>query len=435
MTRPILQYRPLDRGFLLCLHGRGFGLRTGSGPCAPCPGNLHGRDRLTPARARVFLPDGRLVETHTVPLRWQRALPWLASMATDPERVGGSLAFWGVGPAPAPVPGLRGALLPQLDTRGNPWRATWGISLTSPADRDGHGPPAEVHAALGAGLPRGRRLDLHQGPGPGHPGHRGAGRRPGHAAQRAAGAARLPGGRRRFPGALRGRIPAPGRGPQARPDPPPARAQARPPALGRPADGGPQPPHERIPDHRHHRAHPGRAARAVERRRPGPVDPPQPQAGGAAGAAGQGRHPGGRPPLRRRLDPARGPGDPGGRHHPGGAPVGGLHRTGGAGGAQGAAARPGPRGAVLPGPAGHAVRQAARGPDPQPHRSLGVPHPGRRPAQGGRLPGAHPRSPGRIRRRAPAARQGAPRRAPAGGKRGPGGARKAWTDRSPPTGP
>jgi hypothetical protein len=30
---------------------------------------------------------------------------------------------------------LRGALLPQLDTRGNPWRATWGISLTSPADR------------------------------------------------------------------------------------------------------------------------------------------------------------------------------------------------------------------------------------------------------------------------------------------------------------
>ncbi|MGA2080916.1 MAG: DEAD/DEAH box helicase [Holophaga sp.] len=134
MTRPILQYRPLDRGFLLCLPGEASAgdwqraLRN-------LPGNLHGRDRLTPARARAFLPDGRLVETHTVPLRWQRALPWLASMPTDPERVGGSLAFWGVALRLLQSLVLRGALLPQLDTRGNPWRATWGISLTSPADR------------------------------------------------------------------------------------------------------------------------------------------------------------------------------------------------------------------------------------------------------------------------------------------------------------
>ncbi|MDR3673105.1 MAG: DEAD/DEAH box helicase [Holophaga sp.] len=135
MTRPILQYRPLDRGFLLCLQGEAAVadwqriLRT-------LPGNLHGRDRLTPARARVFLADGSLVETHTVPLRWQRALPWLASMAADPGRVGGSLAFWGVALRLLQSMVLRGALLPQLDTRGNPWRATWGISLTSPVDRE-----------------------------------------------------------------------------------------------------------------------------------------------------------------------------------------------------------------------------------------------------------------------------------------------------------
>ena len=134
MTRPILQYRPLDRGFLLGLEGDASAadwqrvLRS-------LPGNLHGRDRLTPARARVFLADGRLVETHTVPLRWQRALPWLASMTQDAERVGGSLAFWGVALRLLQSLVLRGALLPQLDTRGNPWRATWGISLTSAADR------------------------------------------------------------------------------------------------------------------------------------------------------------------------------------------------------------------------------------------------------------------------------------------------------------
>jgi superfamily II DNA or RNA helicase len=135
MTRPILQYRPLDRGFLLCLQGEA-GVADWQRVLRTLPGNLHGRDRLTPARARVFLPDGSLVETHTVPLRWQRALPWLASMATDPERVGGSLAFWGVALRLLQSMVLRGALLPQLDTRGNPWRAAWAISLTSPADRE-----------------------------------------------------------------------------------------------------------------------------------------------------------------------------------------------------------------------------------------------------------------------------------------------------------
>ena len=134
MARPILQYRPLDRGFLLCLPGE-EGSHEWQRTLRTLPGNLHGRDRLTPARARLFLCDSSLIDTHTVPLRWQRALPWLASMATDPEKVGGSLAFWASALRLLQSMVLRGALLPQLDTRGNPWRATWGISLTSPADR------------------------------------------------------------------------------------------------------------------------------------------------------------------------------------------------------------------------------------------------------------------------------------------------------------
>jgi superfamily II DNA or RNA helicase len=134
MARPILQYRPLDRGFLLCLPGEDSP-QDWQRTLRSLPGNLHGRDRLTPARARLFLPDSSLVETHTVPLRWQRALPWLASMPADAEKVGGSFAFWSAALRLLQSMVLRGALLPQLDTRGNPWRATWGISLTSPADR------------------------------------------------------------------------------------------------------------------------------------------------------------------------------------------------------------------------------------------------------------------------------------------------------------
>ncbi|WP_005035845.1 DEAD/DEAH box helicase [Holophaga foetida] len=135
MIRPILQYRPMDRGFVICLPGDADPhawqrvLRT-------LPGNLHGRDRLTPARARIFLPDSSLLETHTVPLRWQRALPWLASLPTDGERVGGSLAFWASALRLLQSFVIRGAVLPQLTTTHQPWRATWGISLTSPSDRE-----------------------------------------------------------------------------------------------------------------------------------------------------------------------------------------------------------------------------------------------------------------------------------------------------------
>ncbi|HOD33429.1 MAG TPA: SNF2 helicase-associated domain-containing protein, partial [Holophaga sp.] len=100
------------------------------------PGHLHGRDRLTPARARIFLPDGALVEAHTVPLRWQRALPWLASLAPDDPRLGGSIAFWASALRLLQSLVLRGALLPQLETGNTPWRASWGISLTSPSDRE-----------------------------------------------------------------------------------------------------------------------------------------------------------------------------------------------------------------------------------------------------------------------------------------------------------
>ncbi|OQA38365.1 MAG: ATP-dependent helicase HepA [Acidobacteria bacterium ADurb.Bin340] len=135
MIRPILQYRPLDRGFVICLPGEADShawLRTLRG----LPGHLHGRDRLTPARARIFLPDGALVEAHTVPLRWQRALPWLASLAPDDPRLGGSIAFWASALRLLQSLVLRGALLPQLETGNTPWRASWGISLTSPSDRE-----------------------------------------------------------------------------------------------------------------------------------------------------------------------------------------------------------------------------------------------------------------------------------------------------------
>ena len=135
MNQPLLQYRPLDRGFLICLP-EPADTGTWQRVLRTLPGNLHGRDRLTPARARIFLPDSSLVETHSIPLRWQRALPWLASLPPDPERLGGSLAYWAAALRLLQSLVIRGALLPQLDTKGNPWRATWGISLTSPSDRE-----------------------------------------------------------------------------------------------------------------------------------------------------------------------------------------------------------------------------------------------------------------------------------------------------------
>jgi superfamily II DNA or RNA helicase len=135
MISPILQYRPLDRGFLICLPEQ-MDPANWSRVLRSLPGNLHGRERLTPARARIFLSDSRLMEVHTVPLRWQRALPWLASLPTDPELVGGSLDFWAATLRLLQGLVIRGALMPYLNTFGNPWRAAWGICLTSPADRE-----------------------------------------------------------------------------------------------------------------------------------------------------------------------------------------------------------------------------------------------------------------------------------------------------------
>jgi len=43
MTRPILQYRPLDRGFLLCLPGEASA-QDWQKVLRSLPGNLHGRD-------------------------------------------------------------------------------------------------------------------------------------------------------------------------------------------------------------------------------------------------------------------------------------------------------------------------------------------------------------------------------------------------------
>ncbi len=135
MMKPILQYRPLDRGFLVCLP-EPADTYAWQRVLRSLPGSLHGRDRLTPARSRIFLSDASVVETHSVPLRWQRALPWLASLPPDPERLGGSLAYWAAALRLLQSLVIRGALLPQLETRSNPWRASWGISLTSPSDRE-----------------------------------------------------------------------------------------------------------------------------------------------------------------------------------------------------------------------------------------------------------------------------------------------------------
>ncbi|MDR3684028.1 MAG: SNF2 helicase-associated domain-containing protein, partial [Geothrix sp.] len=134
MLNPFLQYRPQDRGFLLCMPEAVDpaewvrALRT-------LPGELQGRERLTPAKAQLFLADGALVEMHAVPLRWQRAYPWLSSLALRPGHAGPTLRYWAVALRLLQSLVVRGAVLPQLDTRGNPWKARWGVSLTSPSDR------------------------------------------------------------------------------------------------------------------------------------------------------------------------------------------------------------------------------------------------------------------------------------------------------------
>ena len=135
LLQPILQYRPLDRGFLIALP-RPAGPEAWSRALRALPGELPGRERLTPARAQLFLADGRLVETHGVPLRWQRAYPWLASLGLNPGTAGDSLRYWASALRLLQSLVIRGALLPTLDTRPHPWRVRWGVSLTSPSDRE-----------------------------------------------------------------------------------------------------------------------------------------------------------------------------------------------------------------------------------------------------------------------------------------------------------
>ena len=135
LLQPILQYRPLDRGFLIALP-RPAGPDAWSRALRALPGELPGRERLTPARAQIFLADGSLVETHGVPLRWQRAYPWLASLSLNPGSAGDSLLYWASALRLLQSLVIRGALLPTLDTRPNPWRVRWGVSLMSPADRE-----------------------------------------------------------------------------------------------------------------------------------------------------------------------------------------------------------------------------------------------------------------------------------------------------------
>jgi superfamily II DNA or RNA helicase len=72
---------------------------------------------------------------HAVPLRWQRAYPWLSTLTLRPGNAGPTLRYWAMALRLLQSLVVRGAMLPQLDTRGNPWKARWGVSLTSPSDR------------------------------------------------------------------------------------------------------------------------------------------------------------------------------------------------------------------------------------------------------------------------------------------------------------
>ncbi len=151
---PILQYRPADRGFLICLPreaDQADWLRT----LRSLPGNLQGKERLTPAKAQLFLPDTSIMELHTVPLRWQRAYPWLSSLPPDPELLGGSLAFWVTALRLLQSLIIRGAILPTLDTESQPWRAHWGTSFTSPADREAFDALVKAMPASALAFPEG----------------------------------------------------------------------------------------------------------------------------------------------------------------------------------------------------------------------------------------------------------------------------------------
>ncbi len=135
MLNPFLQYRPQDRGFLLCMP-EAVGPGEWARALRSLPGELQGRERLTPAKAQIFLPDGTLVEMHALPLRWQRAYPWLSSLALRPAQAGPTLRYWATALRLLQSLVIRGATLPQLETRTSPWKARWGVSLTGPADRE-----------------------------------------------------------------------------------------------------------------------------------------------------------------------------------------------------------------------------------------------------------------------------------------------------------
>ncbi|HEU4951396.1 MAG TPA: DEAD/DEAH box helicase [Holophagaceae bacterium] len=152
LLQPLLQYRPLDRGFFISLP-RPAGPEGWARALRALPGELPGRERLTPARAQLFLADGSLVEAHGVPLRWQRAYPWLTSLGLNPGSAGDSLRYWASALRLLQSLVMRGAVLPSLDTRPNPWRARWGVSLTSPGDRAALKALAEAMPAAALAFP------------------------------------------------------------------------------------------------------------------------------------------------------------------------------------------------------------------------------------------------------------------------------------------
>lgn len=145
MIQPILQYRPQDRGFFI---GLSEPADTGEWQkqLRALPGDIIGRDRLTPAKAQMFLADGTLVEVHGLPLRWQRAYVWLSSLSRYNGEMSPSLRYWSAATRQLQSLVIRGAVLPKLNTAGNPWRAQWGASLTGPHDR-------QIIQALEAAMP------------------------------------------------------------------------------------------------------------------------------------------------------------------------------------------------------------------------------------------------------------------------------------------
>ena len=86
MIRPILQYRPLDRGFIIALPGSAEP-PTWQRVLRGLPGNLHGRDRLTPAE-RHILSTATVVDDAPAPADENAAS--LATMAGFLGAIGGA---------------------------------------------------------------------------------------------------------------------------------------------------------------------------------------------------------------------------------------------------------------------------------------------------------------------------------------------------------